>query len=85
MLPIRVDSATTLSDVSAGSHSINYRYTVTISAQQMEFQKDSIRQKVTQLARSVSATRMILAKGVALNYSYHSPEGTQLLFFSVTK
>jgi len=85
MLPIRVDSATTLSDVSAGSHSINYRYTVTISAQQMEFQKDSIRRKVTQLARSVSATRMILAKGVALNYSYHSPEGTQLLFFSVTK
>ena len=85
MLPIRVDSATTLSDVSAGSHSINYRYTVTISAQQMEFQKDSIRQKVTQLARSVSATRMILAKGVALNYSYPSPEGTQLLFFSVTK
>ncbi|MFT4555467.1 MAG: hypothetical protein ACKVII_05495 [Planctomycetales bacterium] len=85
MLPIRVDSATTLTDVSAGSHSINYRYTVTISAQQMEFQKESIRQKVTQLARSVSATRMILAKGVALNYSYHSPDGRQLLFFSVTK
>jgi len=85
MLPIRVDSATTLSDVSAGSHSINYRYTVTISAQQMELQKNDIRRKVTQLARSVSATRMILAKGVALNYSYHSPEGTQLLFFSVTK
>jgi hypothetical protein len=84
-LPIRVDSATTLTDVSAGSHSINYRYTVTISAQQMEFQKDSIRQKVTQLARSVSATRMILAKGVALNYSYHAANGTQLLFFSVTK
>jgi hypothetical protein len=85
MLPIRVDSATTLSDVSAGSHSINYRYTVTISAQQMEFQKDDIRRKVTQLARSVSATRMILSKGVALNYSYHSPDGNQLLFFSVTK
>jgi hypothetical protein len=85
MLPIRVDSATTLTDVSAGSHSINYRYTVTISAQQMEFQKESIRQKVAQLARSVSATRMILAKGVALNYSYHSPDGRQLLFFSVTK
>ena len=32
MLPIRVDSATTLTDVSAGSHSIDYRYTVTISA-----------------------------------------------------
>jgi hypothetical protein len=84
-LPIRVDSATTLTDVSAGSHSINYRYTVTISAQQMELQKDSIRQKVTQLAKSVSATRMILAKGVALNYSYHATDGTQLLFFSVTK
>ncbi|MDA0808690.1 MAG: hypothetical protein O2983_03500 [Planctomycetota bacterium] len=84
VLPIRVDSATTLTDVSAGSHSINYRYTVTISAQQMELQKESIRQKVTQLARSVHATRMILAKGVTLNYSYNSPEGSQLLFFSVT-
>lgn len=84
VLPVRVDSATTLTDVSAGSHSINYRYTVTISAQQMELQKESIRQKVTQLARSVHATRMILAKGVTLNYSYNSPEGNQLLFFSVT-
>lgn len=84
-LPIRVDSATTLTDVSAGSHSINYRYTVTITAQQMEFQKASIQRKVTQLARSVSATRMILAKGVSLNYSYHATDGTQLLFFSVTK
>lgn len=85
MLPIRVDAATTLTDVSAGSHSINYRYTVKISAQQMELQKDSIRLKVTQLARSVGATRMILAKGVTLNYSYHDPNGTQLLFFSVTE
>lgn len=84
-LPIRVDSATTLTDVSAGSHSINYRYTVTITAQQMESQKASIQQKVTQLARSVSATRMILAKGVSLNYSYHATDGAQLLFFSVTK
>ncbi len=84
-LPIRVDSATTLTDVSAGSHSINYRYTVTITAQQMEYQKATIQQKVTQLARSVSATRMILAKGVSLNYSYHATDGTQLLFFSVTK
>lgn len=82
-LPIRVDSATTLTDVSAGTHSINYRYTVTISAQQMEFQKESIRRKVTQLARSVSATRMILAKGVTMNYSYHDANGNQLLFFSV--
>lgn len=84
-LPVRVDSATTLTDVSAGSHSINYRYTVTITAQQMEYQKATIQQKVTQLARSVSATRMILAKGVSLNYSYHATDGTQLLFFSVTK
>lgn len=84
VLPIRVDSATTLTDVSAGLHSLNYRYTVTISAQQMEIQKESIRQKVTQIARSVHATRMILAKGVTLNYSYNSPEGNQLLFFSVT-
>ena len=85
LLPIRVDSATTLTDVSAGSHCINYRYTVTLSAQQMVFQKDDIRRKVTQLARSVSATRVILAKGVILNYSYNDPNGTQLLFFSVTK
>jgi len=85
MLPIRVDSATTLTAVSAGSHSINYRYTVTISAQQMALQQDTIRQKVTRLARSVSATRMILAKGVSLNYSYLDPNGNQLLFFSVTK
>ena len=83
-LPIRVDSATTLTDVSAGSHSINYRYTVTLSAQQMELQKASIQQKVTQLARSVAVTRMILAKGVALNYSYNDPNGNQLLYFSVT-
>lgn len=84
-LPIRVDSATTLTDVSAGSRSINYRYTVTITAQQMKSQKAIIQQKVTQLARSVSATRIILTKGVSLNYSYHATDGRQLLFFSVTK
>jgi hypothetical protein len=84
-LPIRVDSATTLTDVSAGSRSINYRYTVTMTAQQMKSQKAIIQQKVTQLARSVSATRIILAKGVSLNYSYHATDGRQLLFFSVTK
>jgi hypothetical protein len=83
MLPIRVDAATTLTEVSTGTHSINYRYTVKISAQQMELQKDSIQQKVTQLARSVGATRIVLAKGVTLNYSYHDPNGNQLLFFSV--
>lgn len=84
-LPIRVDSATTLTDVSAGSHCINYRYTVTISPEQMELQKDGIRQKVTQLARSMGATRSMLASGVTLNYGYHAPNGTRLLFFSVTQ
>ncbi|NQV23888.1 MAG: hypothetical protein HQ518_05915 [Rhodopirellula sp.] len=83
MLPIRVDSATTLTEISAGSHSIDYHYVVTISAQQMDLQKDSIRQKVTELARSVGATRLVLAKGVSLNYSYHDPNGNQLLYFSV--
>lgn len=85
LLPIRVDSATTLTDVSAGSHCINYRYTVTISAEQMELQKDGIREKVTRLARSMTATRSMLARGVALNYGYHAPDGTRLLFFSVTQ
>ncbi|MDA1163507.1 MAG: hypothetical protein O3B13_10420 [Planctomycetota bacterium] len=85
LLPIRVDSATTLTKVSAGVRSINYQYTVTISAAQMDRQRDSIQEKVTRVARSVDATRVILAKGVALNYAYHDPTGNQLLYFSVTK
>jgi hypothetical protein len=85
LLPIRVDSATTLTKVSAGVRSINYQYTVTISAAQMDRQRNSIQEKVTRVARSVDATRAILAKGVALNYAYHDPTGNQLLYFSVTK
>lgn len=85
MLPIRVDSVTSLTQISSGTHSINYRYTVTLTAEQMEQQKASIQQKVTHLARSVGATRMALAKGVTLNYSYHDAAGNRLLAFSVTQ
>lgn len=85
MLPMKVDSATTLTDITPGYHTINYRYTVTMTASQIERHKDTIRQKVTKLARSISATREILEAGVVMNYAYYDRSGKRLLSFSVSK
>lgn len=74
-LPLQIDELTILYDVKAEYRMVIYKYRVALDKADYKTEQQNIQTTISRKARSSSATRKLIDKGIRLKYEYYGKDG----------
>jgi hypothetical protein len=84
-LPLQLDELTILYEVDTEYRMVIYKYRVALDRAEFRAEQRTIEEEVSRKARSASATKKMLEKGIRMKYMYFGKDGTPYHDFIVQK